>query len=231
MYHMADLILNYWKEHHLLEYLRFNVELVFIPLANPYGFNVQDSGNSWGRQNSNGVDLNRNFELGWTIGTVGTKTYGGPSPFSEVETQYVKQMIDNNKDAIYFCDFHTNGSSGNDYDNLYWHTINIEKHLYNENVDIAKMYFIEKMTRETIKEHGTPEDLGNYGWISYSRSQGLARDYGNLVIGAASTFEGFKKYPFESDSYTNLNIKANTEYIINWMITLLNQFKSNIRNI
>lgn len=226
LYHLVEQICLNWKSDSLLEYLRWNVEIVMIPIANPYGFNHRTLENRWGRQNVNGVDINRNFSEGWRLGTIGEPTYGGTEPFSEVEARYVKEMIDANKDAIYFCDYHTNGTSGDDYKTLMWHTINNDFELYNKDVDIASTYFIGKMTREFIKDYDLPEDQGNYGWISYSGSRGIARDYGNLVIGAGSTFECFKKFPTETETGSDLNIKACTEYVANWFLSILRQFKS-----
>lgn len=81
--------------------MRHCVEFVVIPVVNPWG-QVNST-----RHNANGVDLNRNYDYYWDISTVATK---GSSAFSEVETQYVRDTILSNLDAIAAMDCHTNGS-------------------------------------------------------------------------------------------------------------------------
>ncbi|MDK7476417.1 M14 family metallopeptidase, partial [Bacillus paranthracis] len=59
LYRFMRAICNDWKTDETLEYLRWNVEFVIIPVANPAGF-VNNT-----RVNGNGVDLNRNFDYKW----------------------------------------------------------------------------------------------------------------------------------------------------------------------
>src|SRR5699024_5227021 len=102
LYYFMEQICENWQDDESLEYLRHNVEFDIIPIVNPWGF---DGGNY--RLNSNMVDLNRNFDYGWRSGAEGSRTYGGTSAFSEKEAQYVRDMILDNPDAMYFCDYHT----------------------------------------------------------------------------------------------------------------------------
>src|SRR5699024_3451568 len=67
----------------------------FIPCLNPDGKNKNK------RQNSNGVDLNRNFPTkNWT--NTGNKEYfGGNEPASEIETRFIIDILNNYKiDAV-----------------------------------------------------------------------------------------------------------------------------------
>ncbi len=61
--------------------------LVIIPLVNPDGYEINK------KMNANSVNLNLNFDTpGWdTWGPLGT--YAGPKPFSEVESQIIKQVV------------------------------------------------------------------------------------------------------------------------------------------
>lgn len=92
-----------WFKDDVLRMLRHNVEFTIIPVLNPYGFD------NTLRHNANGVDLNRNFSVGWTEGTVSDYNYGGSAPLSEVESQIAAQFMNDNSDAIYMIDHHNYG--------------------------------------------------------------------------------------------------------------------------
>lgn len=71
------------------EYLKNNdSQMLFIPCLNPDGMSLKQ------RQNSNGVDLNRNFPTkNWE--KVEDKTfYGGEVPNSEIETQFMVEILE-----------------------------------------------------------------------------------------------------------------------------------------
>lgn len=46
------------------------------------------------RQNAKGVDLNRNFPIGWEPGEFGSDYYPGPTPLSEPESSALAELID-----------------------------------------------------------------------------------------------------------------------------------------
>lgn len=96
------------------KFIRDNVEIVIVPVANPYGYNHNQ------RKNENGVDLNRNFEAGWTAtGSPSADYYGGASANSEEETQILTTLLDDNDDAYYAVDFH---NIANGYPLMYLYT-------------------------------------------------------------------------------------------------------------
>ena len=71
------------------EYLKSNQnsKMIFIPCLNPDGMKLNQ------RQNSNGVDLNRNFPTkNWKI-TEDKTFFGGNKPNSEIETQFMVNVI------------------------------------------------------------------------------------------------------------------------------------------
>src|SRR5699024_1051699 len=118
VYYLFKSISEKWKENEALEYLRWNVHFEFIICASPWGFD-----NGSGRHNVNGVDINRNFEEAWVESTEGDKDYGGTEPFSEAETRHIKELIDNNKDAVYYGDYHNHYSQ----DQHHWMWIPLTK--------------------------------------------------------------------------------------------------------
>lgn len=70
-------------------------KLVIIPCLNPDGKNKNQ------RQNSNGIDLNRNFPTkNWKL-TDEKEYFGGTEPASEIETKFMIEVLENYKfDAI-----------------------------------------------------------------------------------------------------------------------------------
>ncbi|MCX6304473.1 MAG: M14 family zinc carboxypeptidase [Bacteroidetes bacterium] len=92
-----------------VKYLVDNLELCFIPVANPDGYEFNHAispggGGQW-RKNRRvsgsgdiGVDLNRNFSYKWGYDNIGSspfpadETYRGTSAFSEPETQVIRDF-------------------------------------------------------------------------------------------------------------------------------------------
>ena len=87
-------------EYLIKEYLKTDLSkiknrLLIIPCLNPDGKSINK------RQNANGVDLNRNFPTkNWKL-TDNPEYFGGNSPASETETQFMIEVLANYKiDAI-----------------------------------------------------------------------------------------------------------------------------------
>lgn len=98
-----------------LRNFRRNTHLIVVPCCNPYATiaNNYQSGlstpNSYGVRNANGVEIHRNFEVDWVLTTEGTTHYGGAAPLSEVETQYIDNIMKENTDAAFFLSCHNCG--------------------------------------------------------------------------------------------------------------------------
>jgi len=103
-----------------------NTEMYFVPCVNPdgYVYNEQsfpDGGGMWRknrRTNSNGtfgVDLNRNFGYQWGYDDYGSSpveimsTYRGEAPFSEPETQIIKNFTEEH-DFKMVMNYHSHGN-------------------------------------------------------------------------------------------------------------------------
>ena len=91
----------------------------FIPLVNPDGFEHSRIHDNLWRKNRRdngdgtfGVDLNRNYGYNWNTGSIPTNTsdieYPGPAPFSEPETQAVRDFAINNSPVLSIS-YHTAG--------------------------------------------------------------------------------------------------------------------------
>ena len=109
-YLLYDLIHNPQKNP-VLSYLRANVQLVVIPITNPWGY-INTS-----RWNENGVNLNRNFPTyAWADYDEGDDSapgginYKGTAAGSEPETKKMMDFINSHPDAALCIDLHTNGT-------------------------------------------------------------------------------------------------------------------------
>lgn len=96
--------------HELIDYLEEDpsrvpegVTVTIVPRMNPDGLMIANPTDHEDRFNGNGVDLNRNFDCEWQEeGVWQSKTVsGGDAPFSEPETQALRDYIQNtNPEAV-----------------------------------------------------------------------------------------------------------------------------------
>ncbi len=92
--------------------------LYMVPCLNPDGFEYSRTHFSFWRKNRRnnkdgtyGVDLNRNFSVGFTkIKDTSSNVYGGPEPFSEPETRAIKAFVDNHPNITIALDYHSQGN-------------------------------------------------------------------------------------------------------------------------
>jgi len=86
-----------------------NFDWWFIPIANPDGYSYSwTKDRMWRKSRSGGpsscfgVDLNRNFDVGFneTVRDSCSSSYGGPAAFSEIETRTVVDLLSSNKDRV-----------------------------------------------------------------------------------------------------------------------------------
>ncbi|MEA2092267.1 MAG: M14 family metallopeptidase [Campylobacterota bacterium] len=92
--------------------------LYMVPCANPDGFEYSRNHFSFWRKNrrknadgSFGVDLNRNFSIGFTPNKDTTSNvYSGPSAFSEPETAALRDFVTSHKNITIALDYHSQGN-------------------------------------------------------------------------------------------------------------------------
>ena len=92
--------------------------IYMVPCLNPDGFEYSRKHFSFWRKNRRknadgtiGVDLNRNFSIGWTKNSnTSSNIYGGEAPFSEAETRAIKTFVDDHDNITMAFDYHSQGN-------------------------------------------------------------------------------------------------------------------------
>ncbi|BDY13105.1 M14 family zinc carboxypeptidase [Hydrogenimonas cancrithermarum] len=108
---------NIAYDHAIQEALQ-NAAIYMVPCANPDGFEYSRNHFSFWRKNrrqnadgSYGVDLNRNFPVGFVKSNNPTSNiYGGPEPFSEPETRALRDFIESHPNVAIALDYHSQGN-------------------------------------------------------------------------------------------------------------------------
>ena len=108
---------NYDTDPTIQAYLE-NATIYMVPCANPDGYEYSRTHFSFWRKNrrvnadgSHGVDLNRNFPIGYVKSTMTTSNvYGGPEPFSEPETRALRDFVEAHDNISIALDYHSQGN-------------------------------------------------------------------------------------------------------------------------
>ncbi len=101
-----------------LKTLLSNATFYMVPCANPDGYEYSRNHFSFWRKNrrqnadgSFGVDLNRNFSVGYAPSNTPTSNvYSGPHPFSEPETLALKNFVEDHSNITIALDYHSQGN-------------------------------------------------------------------------------------------------------------------------
>ena len=198
-YYMYWLLENYESDS-LASHLVNNRQIWFVPAVNPDGlvYNQSIASNGGGMQRKNmletcnnsvdGVDLNRNYSYMWAYDNEGSspdgcnETYRGNSPFSEPETQVIRDFVENHNFPI-ALNYHS-------YSNLLIYPLGYEyeNSVPQEDLDIFIEYG-EDMVQFNGYELGTGPDLlypvngeacdwmyGEHGIFAYTPEIGSGQD-------------------------------------------------------
>ena len=222
-YAMKDIIDN-WKADETLELLRHNVKFIINPCANPDGWKKHT------RKNGNGVDLARNFPAAWYGNSATTsQSYGGTAPLSEKESQFMKSILDNNKDISVTIDFHSFPDNSENINLLYWY----EPVFYGLPIHIATN-FNNKMSRNYAKRFDWVSDgefvgttyIGGYRQYNFYGADGgklgqtAAIQYGQKLSGTFEIKRSISQISEDAD-YTQKYLRYSVEAIVNFICEML----------
>ncbi|MEP0545325.1 MAG: M14 family zinc carboxypeptidase [Rhodothermales bacterium] len=166
LYYMYYLLENYGSDPEVT-YLVDNRELYFVPVLNPDGYVYNETtspngGGFWRKNrrdnggNSFGVDLNRNYAYEWGRDNTGSspspggETYRGPGPFSEPETQAIRDFVES-REIVAAFNYHS-------YSNVLLHPWGYEEGVYTPDQDVFTTISGD-MTRVNGYEFGQAADV------------------------------------------------------------------------
>ena len=92
--------------------------LYMVPCLNPDGYEYSQKHFSFWRKNRRvnkdgtiGVDLNRNFSIGFKkVSNCSSNIYGGEEPFSEAETRAIRDFVESHNNITIALDYHSQGN-------------------------------------------------------------------------------------------------------------------------
>jgi len=118
LYLINDLVTKYGNDSFITSTIN-NTEIWIVPMVNPDGNYIVESGiDTFWRKNcrdnngngiwdpEDGVDLNRNYDFLWELGgspDPNSREYRGPYPFSENETQAIRDLVLSKKFVFDIC--------------------------------------------------------------------------------------------------------------------------------
>ncbi|MBF0193536.1 MAG: fibronectin type III domain-containing protein [Magnetococcales bacterium] len=152
-----------------------------IPCLNPDGFELtRDHFSQWRknrRKNEDGtigVDLNRNFPVGFVRQSLtSSSTYSGPEPFSEPETQALRDFVESHPNISIALDYHSHG-------NVFFpsHDFRHEDSLDTTDLNILCANMAEEIRKVSGREYGIhqgkpPGSLVGGSAREYYRSLGI----------------------------------------------------------
>lgn len=118
--YLADTLLRQYDSDPYIQQLVDGADWYLIPVMNPDGYDYTWTTNRLWRKNRRdngngtfGVDLNRNWGAGWGVigssSNPGHETYHGTGPFSEPETQVMRDFVLAHPSIAAYCDIHSFG--------------------------------------------------------------------------------------------------------------------------
>lgn len=199
LYYTIKKICEGWGDNPKLAELRHGVKIVVMPIQNPWGFNNDT------RQNSRGVDLNRNFDYKWgqyPAGAAWQNTYKGTAPFSEKESQYVRDVLRSYPNATAYIDFHAHANINETFQYIY------AGHSQSRMNRIADL-----LTKQLANKYGVSIDMQVSGYDSNPSSY----PYAEFVLGIPSGNPEYVIFRSDGKGRTSEAMTQMVEWFGNWI--------------
>lgn len=207
-YWVKDFMYNY-NSNIVYEELRKSCTIVVMPVLNPWGYQNKFRGN--GRS----VDLNRNFDNGFTPNAESYDgTTSGTSAFSESESKAIRDYISqNHSDAKMYIEWHTRGKGSMATDNRW---LLLHPSTFTDAIPV-----LSKIGSHLVSKYGGVVNVNS------AVPEGHAYNYVNNVIGVKSVEpECFNLYNKNMSTYVNADTVAqNVDYVGTIIRRMFNSFK------
>lgn len=228
------------------EDIRRNAHIIVIPCANPFGLiaeyttttNGWAAPSDWGAPshvNANGIAPHNNFGVGYTANqnVIGSYNHSGSEAYSELETQYIDQVMAENSDAIAFVSCHNFNNGGSGYgctamwaSSATYHMCNLVYRLVDKlsKAWVRKYGDTLKQSIDSIKQNMSAADY-RLGRATMSTSAGTeqqnATKYGILAVNLeiSDKWVVFSNTQFSSETMTH-----GAEVYANFIRTILRAY-------
>ena len=212
IYAFAKMLCNDWQDHPALDVIRWNCEIIIVPMVNAYGWDGRGNVNVYSRKNANEVDINRNFPRGWVRTTPGTATWSGEEPLSEPESQAIWGLLNEVKDrAVFGIDSHNFSSDENSKWRQIWE---IYSHPMTMEVGKSIVQLMSRRWKERYDWIDVPEPY--YGYVQVGAGGTLAQGMAELGIPGSTLETNNLTYLDNSgDDYSSRAMTLGLDTIVN----------------
>ncbi len=197
--------------------LREAICIKMIPCAVPTGYS------NCKRFNQDGVNLNRNFYIGWMpLGAPGEANYGGPRPASECETRLIQNWMEANVDhAFAFLDLHNTRGCETD---VTWIAL-VDHGVQKPELIQAYNGCINSLARHWRQDYGLPYDR-NLGYGGRIIAIACAARYANYLGIPSAILESSWQQKFTTDTqqYGPVTNAISAEYFGNLVLRLAKEY-------
>lgn len=207
----ADYLVSNYRKIGDVTRLVDHAEVWIVPILNPDGYVYTETDRFWRKTRRNngdgsfGVDANRNYSIGWgddagSSGVTFSEVYRGPSPFSEPETQAIRDLMEGSFGRTF-----STALSYHNFSQLVLYPNGYTTDLVDNNSEYARLS--DEMVRRINASHSDPRHdyIGGPAARTLYTASGTSTDWAHHAVGAIAFiievrpigFPGFELPPQE----------------------------------